>query len=141
VDYSRSEPKCLTQEANIRIGDPISTPLVEFMLVLTMPEDEASRVNFGTTTQEFVAISAGSVRLLKDTWNSRRPWCALLESYSEFDLPHFRELFTSENAVYDFFNVLHIGWDGGVAFRKAIGRLLRDIWEREATEEIDLLLG
>jgi hypothetical protein len=43
--------------------------------------------------------------------------------------------------IYEYYNVLWIEWQDGIAYRKAIGRIEKDIWEREATEWIDLILG
>lgn len=43
--------------------------------------------------------------------------------------------------VYEFHNVLWIEWNEGVAYRKGLGRVIKEAWERQATEWIDLTLG
>ena len=43
--------------------------------------------------------------------------------------------------VYEFYNVLWIEWKEGVAYRKGLGRVRKQAWERQATEWIDLTLG
>lgn len=43
--------------------------------------------------------------------------------------------------VYEFYNVMWIEWDNGIAYRMAVGRVQKDIWERVAKEEIDVVLG
>ena len=47
---------------------------------------------------------------------------------------------TSPN-VDKFYNVLFIEWKEGVAYRKGLGRVSKEAWERQATEWIDLTLG
>lgn len=34
-----------------------------------------------------------------------------------------------------------VEWEDGVAYRKALGRILKVAWDRADTEEIDLILG
>lgn len=41
----------------------------------------------------------------------------------------------------DFYYVLWIEWKEGIAYRKGLGRVLKEAWDREATEVIDLILG
>lgn len=43
--------------------------------------------------------------------------------------------------VYELYNVLWIEWNEGVAYRKELGRVIKEAWERQATEWIDLTLG
>jgi hypothetical protein len=42
---------------------------------------------------------------------------------------------------YDFYNVLWIERNGDIAYRKALGRVWKDAWQRQHVEEIDVLLG
>jgi len=42
---------------------------------------------------------------------------------------------------YDFYNVLWVEWEDGIAYRKAIGRIEKNMWESANLEWIDLLLG
>ncbi|GAP91549.1 putative heterokaryon incompatibility protein [Rosellinia necatrix] len=43
--------------------------------------------------------------------------------------------------TYEFFNVLWVEWSGGIAYRKALGRMWKDAWQRQHTTEIDVVLG
>jgi hypothetical protein len=45
------------------------------------------------------------------------------------------------SGLYKFVNVLWIEWEDGVAYRKALGRVEKSIWQRVATERIDITLG
>jgi hypothetical protein len=51
----------------------------------------------------------------------------------------FSELKKEE--VYLFHNVLWIEWKDGIAYRKALGRVMTAAWERQNMVEIDVLLG
>jgi hypothetical protein len=42
---------------------------------------------------------------------------------------------------YNFYNVLWIEWEDGIAYRKALGRVFKDAWERQDLEETDIVLG
>jgi hypothetical protein len=96
------------------------------------------------TDFELVVISAGSLPprdcdyLLKPRTNSLFGvgWGSLgvLESFESFV---FRTVYT----VIEFYYVLWVGWENGVAHRKGLGRVLKDAWNREKTDEIDLILG
>ncbi|GAP92903.1 putative heterokaryon incompatibility protein [Rosellinia necatrix] len=44
-------------------------------------------------------------------------------------------------AKYEFYNVLSIGWEQGVAYRKAAGRVWKEAWERLDTSRVDITLG
>jgi hypothetical protein len=43
--------------------------------------------------------------------------------------------------VGKFYYVLWIKWEHGIAYRRGLGRVLKEAWEREAKDEIDLVLG
>ena len=47
----------------------------------------------------------------------------------------------SNDYLFAFYNVLWIEWKEGVAYRKGLGRVIKEAWERQATEWIDLTLG
>ena len=76
---------------------------------------------------ELVEISAGSVEdqpieeTSFDEWN--RPGCPRREG------------------LYEFVNVIWIEWVDGVAYRKALGRVRKKIWRKEATEKLHMTLG
>jgi hypothetical protein len=42
---------------------------------------------------------------------------------------------------YHFYNVMAIEWVSSVAYRKAVGRVIKSTWEKLATEDIDVTLG
>lgn len=42
---------------------------------------------------------------------------------------------------YEFYNVLWIEWRGAVAYRRGLGRVWKDAWERQPTQETDVVLG
>jgi Heterokaryon incompatibility protein (HET) len=46
-----------------------------------------------------------------------------------------------EGEDYHYYNVLCIGWENGVAFRKCSGRIAKEMWESSNPEQIDLILG
>jgi hypothetical protein len=52
-----------------------------------------------------------------------------------------RERPKPRHEMYEFYNVLWIEWKKGVAYLKGIGRVMKDIWECQALESIDLTLG
>jgi hypothetical protein len=39
--------------------------------------------------------------------------------------------------VEEFYYVLWIEWESGIAYRKGLGRVLNDAWERELKDEVD----
>lgn len=41
----------------------------------------------------------------------------------------------------DFYGVLWVEWDGGVAYRKACGYVYKHMWEEHDLEDVDLILG
>jgi hypothetical protein len=79
---------------------------------------------------EVIEISAGSVKDREaekqsfDEWE----WGGCLES-------------RLSRKVYEFYNVLWISWEDGVAYRKALGRVEKHVWEALEKEKIDVILG
>jgi hypothetical protein len=47
----------------------------------------------------------------------------------------------SNEERYNFYNVLWIEWEDGIAFRKGVGRVEKSIWEAQPLEWIDVTLG
>ena len=76
---------------------------------------------------ELVSISAGTATCLKDPHTFR---------VSQGD-----GVGISNDYLFEFYNVLWIEWKEGVAYRKGLGRVIKEAWERQATEWIDLALG
>lgn len=77
-------------------------------------------------TVELVAISRGSA------YNAR--YGTSLDEWRLEERPK-----SSEN--YEYFNVLWIEWENGIAYRKALGRIAMEIWERQALESVEVALG
>ncbi len=75
---------------------------------------------------DLVAISAGFVR------ND-----GIAHGLQEFEL----EERPKNTPLYEFYNVLWVVWDQGIAQRKGLGRVLKSVWEAEEREHIDLMLG
>jgi hypothetical protein len=42
---------------------------------------------------------------------------------------------------YEFYNVLWIEWEDGIAYRKGVGRVEKNMWEAQPLERIDVTLG
>lgn len=58
-------------------------------------------------------------------------------SIDEWDRPHCPRL----QGLYEFYNVMWIKRKEGVGYRKAVGRVVKRVWEEIATESIPLILG
>jgi hypothetical protein len=43
--------------------------------------------------------------------------------------------------LYEFYNVLWIEWEDGIAYREGLGRILKLMWEKHSSEVIDVTLG
>jgi hypothetical protein len=43
--------------------------------------------------------------------------------------------------LYDYYNVLWVEWIDGIAYRKGLGRVFKDIWDRQEPEHVHLILG
>lgn len=46
-----------------------------------------------------------------------------------------------KGSKYEFYNVLWIEWEEGIAYRKGVGRVEKAVWEAQELEWIDLVLG
>lgn len=46
-----------------------------------------------------------------------------------------------EKEIYTLYNVLWVEWEDGIAYRRGVGRVKREIWESMELEDIDLVLG
>lgn len=78
---------------------------------------------------EIVVVSSGVAH--EDSWQTARL--------------QFMELVVREELkdvmVYEFYNVLWIEREDGVAFRKGAGRVWKFAWEKECSERVDIVLG
>ncbi|EHL01939.1 hypothetical protein M7I_1887 [Glarea lozoyensis 74030] len=43
--------------------------------------------------------------------------------------------------LYHYYYVLWIEWENGIAYRKGIGKIWKDMWEEQDRETIDLIMG
>jgi hypothetical protein len=48
--------------------------------------------------------------------------------------------FPCTSSRYEFYNVLRIEWENGIAYRRAFGRVLKDVWESQPLEWVDVNL-
>lgn len=46
-----------------------------------------------------------------------------------------------EGEKYEYYNVLWVEWRDGIAYRKALGHVMKEAWEAQPLEWIDLVLG
>ena len=46
-----------------------------------------------------------------------------------------------DKTVYEFYDVLWVEYEDGVAYRKAIGRVRKEVWDRETLGWVDITLG
>ena len=46
-----------------------------------------------------------------------------------------------DSEFYEFYYVMWIEWERGIAYRKAVGTVYKPIWERQVREDIDIILG
>ncbi|KAF2665647.1 HET-domain-containing protein [Microthyrium microscopicum] len=79
---------------------------------------------------ELVAISQGCVD------NSQRlsGGFNILCEWNEPERP-------KDTDMYRFYDVMCIEWEGSIAYRRGVGRVLKEAWERQELEWIDLMLG
>lgn len=76
---------------------------------------------------EFIEISAGTVLNHETEEVSFDEW--------------FRPGCPRKAGEYKFYNVMAISWVSSIAYRQAVGRVMKSTWEKLATEEIDVTLG
>ena len=76
---------------------------------------------------ELMEISAGSVE----------DWEIDARSFDEW----YQEDCGWKQGLYEFVNVLWVRRVEGVAYRKALGRVRKDVWESEAKEKVEITLG
>jgi len=46
-----------------------------------------------------------------------------------------------EKPLEEFYNVMWIGWNGNIAYRRALGEVNRNTWESIRPEKIEITLG
>jgi len=47
----------------------------------------------------------------------------------------------ADGAKYEFYNVLWVEWEEGIAYRKGCGRVVKHLWDSQDPEWFDLVLG
>lgn len=114
-EYNSKASRCVAVDLLTTSGDWAGT--LRLNDSVTRPEDAA----------ELVEISIGSVddeeieKFYFDEWD--RPQCP------------------RSSGRYNFYSVLWVEWIDGVAYRKALGRVEKSIWEATERDGIDLVLG
>ncbi|PMD14869.1 hypothetical protein NA56DRAFT_754519 [Hyaloscypha hepaticicola] len=58
-----------------------------------------------------------------------------------FDFPLGNDFNVCVQQRIGLYHVLWIEWEDGIAYRRGLGRVLKEAWDRMATDEIDLVLG
>ena len=43
--------------------------------------------------------------------------------------------------VFYYYTVMWIEWDQGMAYRRAVGRVLREVWDSQQAEKVEVILG
>jgi hypothetical protein len=77
---------------------------------------------------ECIVISGGI------TWKDADDEQTSLEEWNQVDV-------IKELPKYEFYNILCIEWEQGIAYRKAVRRVWKDAWEQLDTADIDVVLG
>ena len=88
---------------------------------------ETAGAGFESRPLEFIALSRGSAD------GSRKEEPGLDE--------WLHEERSATEGLYEFYNVMWIEWEDGIAYRKGLGRILRDVWEGQNLEWVDVTLG
>jgi hypothetical protein len=85
---------------------------------------------------ELVEIAEGTV-LGDETVNCWGDFGFKLTETTEVNIPMNTHVQSEKGIVY----VMWIKWKDGMAYRHGLGRVLKTAWRRDATEQIDLILG
>lgn len=131
---------CRTQRCWLHVGEekyynPPSVVLRDTAgtwagLLIPQDIDDISNANEmsldGGNSLELVSISRGYC------YNKATP-----ASMAEWEL----EERPNSSELYEWYNVLWIGWEDGIAYRKGLGRVYKEVWEAQDLEWIDLTLG
>jgi hypothetical protein len=87
------------------------------------------------TPCKLVAISEGSAK--RNHRNKYGPDYPSIQPFHEMNRdPVFEKL-----EEYSFYNVLWIEWIGGIAYRQAAGRVLKEAWDRQSITSVSVILG
>ena len=104
-------------------------------------EDFVSTLDVFCTFHELVAISLGRAKILTD--NQISPASNFKHTFGGRVLEEWGDIqrLLASSGTYEFYNVLLIERAGGIAYRKALGRVMKSVWEKQDLEEIDVVLG
>ena len=88
-----------------------------------------------------IAISEGSVEVAQCCKRHRRLGLepeVLVDPLADRDCPYPP---TPYIKMYEFYDALWVEYEDGVAYRKDIGRVCKEVWERETLGWVDVTLG
>jgi hypothetical protein len=111
--------------------------LVYESLSLSLKDDEGSWAGVLRPHHVNDIIGVGSVQLIAISSGRCRQHGIYMGDLEEWDM-HERP---KTGVWYEFYNVLWIEWSEGIAYRKGIGRVWKDMWDRQNPKEIDITLG
>ncbi|KAL9069949.1 MAG: hypothetical protein Q9157_005991 [Trypethelium eluteriae] len=123
---------CLT----FLLGDHESN-LVGIVRLNHSHDDSEARQQFERRTEEFIAISQGSV-LFSALHLEKLPYKSTTY-HSPFE--ELCELNCAQDKTYEFYNVLMVEWRNGIAHRKALGRVLKKAWDATPKRDVEVFLG
>ncbi|KAF2229432.1 hypothetical protein EV356DRAFT_571113 [Viridothelium virens] len=123
---------CLT----FLLGDHESN-LVGIVRLNHSHDDSEARQQFERRTEEFIAISQGSV-LVSALHLEKLPYKSTTY-HSPFE--ELCELNCAQDKTYEFYNVLMVEWRNGIAHRKALGRVLKKAWDATPKRDVEVFLG
>jgi hypothetical protein len=89
--------------------------------------NEPAESTIPNTAVELIALSKGCAT----------PRNSFYEDFEEFLIDESLR----SKGIYNFYHVMWIEWENGIAYRKAIGRISQAMWEQQELEWIDLTLG
>ncbi|KAI1746812.1 heterokaryon incompatibility protein-domain-containing protein [Xylaria castorea] len=78
--------------------------------------------------RECIVVSGGV------TWKDANDEQTSLEEWAQVDV-------IKSLPKYEFYNVLFIEWEQGIAYRKGVGRVWKEAWEQLNTSVVDIILG
>lgn len=110
------------------------------------PNEELSESEMRKEEYEFISISLGKVPIVSDLnvpapalppdSTFRKEFAGrVLEEWDFISKGH------RNSSLYEFYNVLLIERRNGVAYRKGLGRVMKNAWESQDLEEIEIALG
>lgn len=138
---------CRTRRAFLRFGE-IFEPESSLCPVANLIDSDGNwagvlRLNFQPTIFQKDAISqedAIGIPLIELSRGSVRDQSIEEAFFDEWNHPYRRRK-TANEGLYEFYNVLWIASDGYISYRKALGRVVKDTWDRIGKEWIDVTLG